>query len=144
MIDRKQDSEILLDVARHFQDAKCLLEQPDTGVGVFKWCVSTNDIKVTDTYRKMTGTSESELRQGLIGLIHHRHRQRAAREIHQALLGGDECFESLYRVRSRSKTHQIFLFRGSILRSDSNPVAIFGMAIDVTGILSLIMKLGKT
>jgi PAS domain-containing protein len=143
MIDRPAQTNVLYDLERHFGEVTEFLNQPDAGVGVFKWCIETNGVQVTDSYLEMTGAKENEVEHGLLSLIHPSHRKRAARELRRAILGNSERFESLYRMHNNNRVLQMFLFKGIILRRESVPVGIFGMAIDVTNILKLIMQIGS-
>ncbi len=118
-----------------------LLDLKQTGVGVFDWCLATNHLQISDSYRHLLGEA-ANAEMGLLSYIHPEHRSKAAREIRQAASQGLRRFEGMYRMLSSTEKTQVFLLRANLYRDNGQPVRMVGLAIDVTNILKLVLHFG--
>ena len=132
------------EIEPYFHQLELYLSQPESGVATFDWCLSTNKVRFSDSYRELVGllSDESQADQGFLGYVHRDDRKRAAREIREAVWGHNESFESLYRMQCFHKTMQISLIKAEIVRKDDRAIRLHGLTIDVTNIPRLIMRFG--
>ncbi len=121
------------------------LSQPESGVATFDWCLITNKVRFSDSYRELVGLLSDEFQtdKGFLGYVHRDDRKRATREIQEAACGHDESFESLYRMQCFHKAMQISLIKAEIVRKDDLAIRLRGLTVDVTNIPRLIMRFGS-
>ena len=130
---------------RYFPQLELYLNRPENGVATFDWCLITNKVRFSDSYRQLLGLLSDEVQfdNGFLSYVHRDDRKRAAREIHEAAWGHEESFESLYRMQCFHKATQISLIKAEIVRKDDLAIRMHGLTVDVTNIPRLIMRFGS-
>ena len=145
MISIPEHPEDSTEIERYFPQLELYLSQPENGVATFDWCLITNKVRFSDSYREFVGllSDEIQMDQGFLSYVHRDDRMRAAREIHEAARSHDESFESLFRMQCFHKATQISLIKAEIVRKDNLAIRMHGLTVDVTNIPRLIMRFGS-
>lgn len=145
MISIPKHPEDTTEIERYFPQLELYLSRPENGVATFDWCLITNKVWFSDSYRELVGLLSDEIQadHGFLSYVHRDDRTRAAREIQEATWGNDASFESLYRMQCFHKATQIALIKAEIVRKNDQAIRMHGLTVDVTNIPRLIMQFGS-
>lgn len=145
MISIPKHPEDSTEIERYLPQLELYLSQPENGVATFDWCLITNKVRFSDSYREFVGLLSDEFQtdQGFLSYVHRDDRKRATREIQKAACGDDESFESLFRMQCFHMATQISLIKAEIVRKNDLAIRMHGLTVDVTNIPRLIMQFGS-
>lgn len=105
--------------------------------GVWDWNLQTGNIFYSDSYKRLYGFSENELK-GRIEewetMIHPDDRKLVANAINKHVSSTDPFYESTYRIKNRNGAYQWILARGMLISRDSKgqSLRMIGTHTDIT------------